>query len=124
LARLRSLHLLEDPLLRSEIDAALQTTCAHAFGSSHSLCCGDLGNLELLLQADIILGDPRWRRELDRQTARLLGAGAWRCATVGGLPSPALLTGLTGIGYGLLRLARPDQVPSVLTLDSLECPGR
>jgi type 2 lantibiotic biosynthesis protein LanM len=123
LARLHALRLLEDPVLRTEIDAALQTTCTHGFGGYHTLCCGDLGNLELLLQADSVLADPRWRRELDRQTARIVGAATWRCASPGGLLSPGLMTGLAGIGYGLLRLARPDQVPSVLTLGALGQPG-
>ncbi|HYO51923.1 hypothetical protein [Archangium sp.] len=30
--------------------------------------------------------------------------------------TPGLLMGLAGIGYGLLRLAAPERVPSVLTL--------
>jgi lantibiotic modifying enzyme len=30
--------------------------------------------------------------------------------------TPGFLTGLAGIGYGLLRLALPDRVPSALLL--------
>jgi len=30
--------------------------------------------------------------------------------------SPGLMTGLAGIGYGLLRLAEPSRVPPVLLL--------
>jgi hypothetical protein len=30
--------------------------------------------------------------------------------------TPGLMIGLAGIGYGLLRLARPNDVPSVLQL--------
>jgi lantibiotic modifying enzyme len=33
-----------------------------------------------------------------------------------GVEVPGLMTGLSGIGYGLLRLARPELVPSVLAL--------
>jgi Lanthionine synthetase C-like protein len=33
-----------------------------------------------------------------------------------GVESPGLMTGLAGIGYGLLRLAEPTRVPSVLVL--------
>jgi lantibiotic modifying enzyme len=33
--------------------------------------------------------------------------------------SPGLMTGLSGIGYQLLRLAEPARIPSVLTLTSL-----
>jgi type 2 lantibiotic biosynthesis protein LanM len=38
------------------------------------------------------------------------------CGTPGGVPTPGLLTGLAGIGYGLLRLAFADRVPPVLLL--------
>ena len=31
--------------------------------------------------------------------------------------SPGLMTGLAGIGYGLLRLAEPTRMPSVLVLE-------
>jgi lantibiotic modifying enzyme len=40
------------------------------------------------------------------------------CATPGGVETPGLMLGLAGIGYGLLRLADPDRVPSVLALEA------
>jgi lantibiotic modifying enzyme len=36
------------------------------------------------------------------------------CGTPGRVPTPGLLSGLAGIGYGLLRLGFPGRVPSVL----------
>ncbi len=54
---------LDDPEVRAEIDAAIETTLAFGHGSSHALCHGSLGNLELLLQAGEHLGSDRWRRE-------------------------------------------------------------
>lgn len=36
--------------------------------------------------------------------------------------SPGLLTGLAGIGYGLLRLAAPSAVPSVLLMEGMTWP--
>jgi lantibiotic modifying enzyme len=39
------------------------------------------------------------------------------CGTPGGVSTPGLLTGLAGIGYGLLRLGFPEQVPAVLPLE-------
>ncbi|WP_436498560.1 type 2 lanthipeptide synthetase LanM family protein [Actinokineospora sp. HUAS TT18] len=38
--------------------------------------------------------------------------------TPGGVSTPGLLSGVTGIGYGLLRLGFADRVPSVLLLQS------
>jgi type 2 lantibiotic biosynthesis protein LanM len=119
LARLRALRHRDDANARAEIDAALRTTLAGGFGGNHSLCHGDLGNLELLLQAAETLGEPRWRAEVDRLAAAALEGierDGWRCANPLGVESPGLMTGLAGIGYGLLRLAEPARVPSVLVL--------
>jgi type 2 lantibiotic biosynthesis protein LanM len=120
LARLRLLPHLDDRVLREEIDTALQTTLAHGFGHNHSLCHGDLGNLELLLQASQALAEPQWRAEVDRLAALILESierDGWRCGVPLGVESPGLMTGLAGIGYGLLRLAEPTRVPSVLVLE-------
>ena len=38
------------------------------------------------------------------------------CGTQTSLASPGLMAGLAGIGYGLLRLACSERVPSVLVL--------
>jgi len=75
-----------------------------------SLCHGELGVIEALSTCRPSMAT--------RRTALLLGTldehGA-RCATPGGVPSPGLLTGLAGIGHGLLRQGFP--VPSVLLLE-------
>jgi len=120
LARLRSLDLADDPDVRAEIAAALETTLRDGFGRNHSLCHGDLGNLELLLQAQRVLGGS-WQPHIERLTATVLDsieAGGWRSGIPYGVETPGLMAGLAGIGYGLLRMAEPERVPSVLVLDS------
>lgn len=119
LARLSSLPYLDDPELLTEINTALQNTMAHGFGLNHSLCHGDLGNIELLLQASQVLDDPQWRAKVDHfaaVTLESISRDGWLCGIPSGVESPGLMTGLAGIGYGLLRLADPARVPSVLTL--------
>ncbi|HEY0733850.1 MAG TPA: type 2 lanthipeptide synthetase LanM family protein [Herpetosiphonaceae bacterium] len=119
LSRLGLLPQLEDADLRAEIEIALQTTCKHGFGLNHSLCHGDLGNLELLLQAGMLLDDPHWQAETRRIASLVVESidrHGWRSGIPLGVESPGLMTGLAGIGYGLLRLAAPEQVPSVLLL--------
>ncbi|MBV9036984.1 MAG: type 2 lantipeptide synthetase LanM family protein, partial [Acidobacteriaceae bacterium] len=119
LGRLLSLRHLDDSKIRAEIDAALKTTVAQGFGRNHSLCHGDLGNLELLLQASQTLGDRRWSVHLERFASIILESierDGWLCANPLGLQSPGLMTGLAGIGYELLRLAEPVRVPSILAL--------
>ncbi|MBW4577388.1 MAG: type 2 lantipeptide synthetase LanM family protein [Aphanothece sp. CMT-3BRIN-NPC111] len=121
LARLRSLRWVDNPSIRAEINAALATTLAHGFGKNHSLCHGDLGNLELLLQAShihILKHDELAR--FNRITAGILDSiqqHGWIGGIPSGVESPGLMTGLAGIGYQLLRLAAPEIVPSVLLLD-------
>jgi len=120
LARLHSLLYVDDTATRAEIDTAQETTLANGFGDNHSLCHGDLGNLELLLQTSETFTDTERRGQLNRLAAVILEdieRNGWRCANPVGIESPGLMTGLTGIGYGLLRMVEPKIVPSVLMLE-------
>jgi type 2 lantibiotic biosynthesis protein LanM len=128
LGRLRCLPYLKDSHIQAkqihaEIDAAIETTLAQGFGGNHSLCHGGLGNLDLLLQANESLEDAQedtqWQPQIDRLAALMLESiqqQGWQCGIPLGVESPGLMTGLAGIGYGLLRLAEPTRLPSVLVL--------
>ena len=90
------------------------------FGRNHSLCHGDLGNLDVLAQVSRSTGDVALARTCDRILAMTLAsidADGLRCGVPLGVESPSLMNGLAGIGYGLLRAAHPERVPSVLGLD-------
>ncbi|HEY1619128.1 MAG TPA: type 2 lanthipeptide synthetase LanM family protein [Streptosporangiaceae bacterium] len=119
LSRLLSLPLAgQDPVSAREIGAALATVAAQG-PAAHCLCHGDLGNLELYLQAARVLGEPRWAAAARQRAGAILadiGQSGWICGTPLGVEVPGLLTGLAGIGYGLLRVAEPAQVPAVLAL--------
>jgi lantibiotic modifying enzyme len=120
LARIRSLPHMDDAEIRSEIKVALETTLAQGFGSNHSLCHGDLGNLELLFEAGRWLADDEWTRRSQRISAEILSSieqNGWQCGVPRGVETPGFMTGLAGIGYGLLRASAPEQIPSVLTLE-------
>jgi type 2 lantibiotic biosynthesis protein LanM len=121
LARLASLQYLDDAEVRKEIDTALKTTVREGFGTSHSLCHGDLGNVEVLLYASQVLNSRNWRECAYQFAGRTLSdirRDGWLCGGPMGVEVPGLMTGLSGIGYQMLRLAYPDRVPSVLTLES------
>ncbi|MEV4411000.1 type 2 lanthipeptide synthetase LanM [Catellatospora sp. NPDC049609] len=108
-----------DGELTAEIATAVRATLAGGFGRNHSLCHGDLGNLDLLLAA----GAPE--PTVAAVAAAILDdaqAGGWRAANPTAHPSPELMTGLAGIGYGLLRLAAPEAVPSLLMLAAPAAP--
>jgi lantibiotic modifying enzyme len=90
------------------------------FGRNHSLCHGDLGSLEFLARAAVTLDDRNLVWEARRMATTIVDdieRHGWRCGTPLGVETPGLLTGLAGIGYGLLRTVRPDLVPSVLALE-------
>lgn len=119
LARLRALAHVDDPEIRREIEAAVRTTLRHGFGLNHSLCHGDLGNLEFLLEAGRVLGDQELLGRVEEFTAAILDSidqYGLLCGTPKAIETPGLMTGIAGIGYGLLRLAAPERVPSILTL--------
>ena len=119
MGRLQCLPYLKDSQIQAEIDAAIETTLVQGFGSNHSLCHGDLGNLDFLVQASEGLQDARRQPQIDRRAALILESiqqQGWQCGVPLGVESPGLMTGLAGIGYGLLRLAEPTQIPSVLVL--------
>jgi lantibiotic modifying enzyme len=119
LARSRALQHLNDPKLGDEIDVALNTTLTRGFGGSHCLCHGDMGNLDLLLEAGQALNDRGWRAQADRLAAMIVDSidrDGWVCGGPGAVEMPGLMLGLAGIGYQMLRLAEPDRVPSVLAL--------
>jgi type 2 lantibiotic biosynthesis protein LanM len=110
----------DTPEIQTEIETAVRTTLAGGFGRNHSLCHGDLGNLDLLLLANTARPDLRLQPEIDRLTAEIvedIETSGWRCGLPMDVETPGLMVGLAGIGYGLLRLAAPERVPSVLTLE-------
>jgi type 2 lantibiotic biosynthesis protein LanM len=121
LARLDTLQHLHDAATQAELHSALESTLAHGFGHNHSLSHGELGNLELLLQASLKLNEPRWTAEVQRLSSAIVDTiktQGWLSGVPLGVESPGLMTGLAGIGYELLRLAAPARVPSVLVLEA------
>ena len=91
---------------------------------NHTLCHGDLGNADILLTASEVLqeADGGWTLTAlpgpRMATARESG---WICGNPLGVESPGLMTGISGIGYALLRLADPSRVPSILALEPARC---
>ena len=88
-----------------------------------SLCHGELGIAEALTVAAEITGSEavkHARRHRAGLILDMLGRYDTYCGTPGGLVTPGLLSGLAGIGYGLLRLGFAGRIPSVLLLEPAE----
>ncbi len=103
--------------------AALDTTLATPMEGPDHLCCGNLGRVEVLLKTGETLGHERLRRAAELRAAmviqRVETSGAFRLTIGGGQPKAGFFRGLAGIGYQMLRLSRPDRVPSVLAFDPI-----
>lgn len=124
LSRVAALPFIQDDLLGEESRRALGTTIAASTrpGSDPTLCHGLSGLLETLHTAR----QGAEREDIDAHVERL---ATWLLALLetrfkpeeGRAPSwwteaPSFMTGLSGIGYTLLRLAHPQSLPSVLLL--------
>ncbi|NKQ57767.1 type 2 lantipeptide synthetase LanM [Amycolatopsis sp. K13G38] len=119
LGRLATLSLMDGPEVHTEIEAALSATTRFGFDINHSLCHGALGNAELLLTAARTLRRTQDRAALEQATAVIVSSIEADGPATGvplGIETPGFMTGLAGVGYGLLRLAEPDKVPCVLLL--------
>jgi len=119
LARLGMLSDADTHMCEREIAIAVDATLASGFGYNHCLCHGDLGNLDFLLQAAEALNHQGWNAAAQRRTRRMLAEverDGWRCGNNKPIDTPGLMTGLAGVGYGMLRLAAPHTVPSVTAL--------
>ncbi|WP_420628008.1 type 2 lanthipeptide synthetase LanM family protein [Candidatus Leptofilum sp.] len=113
-------RLTDDPLIAVEVETAFHTTLREGFGQGHCLCHGDFGSLDFLISANTYLN-----LHMD-EPIELLALGTiasihsygWLCGNGLQVEEPGLMTGLAGIGFQLLRLSHPEQVPSVLALES------
>lgn len=121
--RLEASNLFNDKLLKSlRLGArrAAEATLANGFGGSHTLCHGDLGNLEMVIAVADYLQDDILQQQAQQMSIRVLENienNGYRCGGAAGRELLSLMLGLAGIGYGLLRLHSPDQVPPVLLLE-------
>lgn len=82
-----------------------------------SLCCGNLGNIELLNAAGSRLGRSEWKdlatRRLESVIADAQAAGDYRWAAGSKRFNLGLFRGISGVGYTLLRQV-DDGLPNVL----------
>jgi lantibiotic modifying enzyme len=85
-----------------------------------SLCHGLLGHGEALHDFARAVGDRALEAECLAAAATLAARhhalSAWPSGINAGGPNPSLMVGSAGIGYHLLRLARPGLAPPILTL--------
>ncbi|MGA7413740.1 MAG: type 2 lanthipeptide synthetase LanM family protein, partial [Bryobacteraceae bacterium] len=100
-----------DSPLRADLDVGLRYLAGGEIVNIGTVCCGEMGRAEVLLEAARYLNRP----ELEVQARQRAS-----CVVAGLLPAserpfiPGFFQGSAGIGYGLLRLIAPDRLPSIL----------
>jgi type 2 lantibiotic biosynthesis protein LanM len=117
IARIGAYNQLPSNYILDEINVAVATTIRHGFGGNHSVCHGDLGNMEfLILLRDKLPQHDIWQRELIQLTQPVLKSLSqnWVCGIPVPIKIPGLMLGLAGMGFELLRLADSTLVPSIL----------
>jgi type 2 lantibiotic biosynthesis protein LanM len=121
LARLGGLDVLDDAVVRRDLEIALERTAIGDDSGVDHLCCGNLGRVDVLIEASARLREPRLRADAVRLVSRVVQRarrthgyrlqGELFGATYF---DPSFFHGIGGIGYALLRVARPGTLPCVL----------
>jgi lantibiotic modifying enzyme len=101
-----------------DLDIALETTLNKGFGGGHSLCYGNFGNLELLINLASFSRDDQLRATYRQLASSMLQEGiksGFQLARANRY-TPGLMNGITGVIYQSLRVHDPEKVPSLLSL--------
>jgi lantibiotic modifying enzyme len=107
----------------STIEAAALSVSERSTNGLDQVCCGAFAGVEFLTCAGRSLNRPKWQDSAWGIAAAVVGragrTGGFRLLP--GVPhdyaGPSFFQGIAGIGYGLLRLADPDALPSILALE-------
>ncbi|MBP2580410.1 type 2 lantibiotic biosynthesis protein LanM [Streptomyces sp. PvR006] len=110
---------LADPHLAAWARGTAERLGQNGAAPDDSLCHGEAGLCELLGHTALPEGRPHWLRRAGALLASVEESDA-RSGAPDGVPHPGLLTGLAGIGHGLLRAGFPERVPSLLLLRTTE----
>jgi len=123
LARLGGLAILDTEAIRQQIAIALNTTQQALVWGLDSVCWGTLGRIEPLLLAAQVLDQPDLLTTARQASKKVLTTaqtqGLFHVFERGSpdMINPGFFHGLSGIGYALLRIAHPHQLPSILLLE-------
>jgi lantibiotic modifying enzyme len=113
------------PAILHGIESAMRSVVQWQPAQADHLCCGALGRVEALLVAGTQLGRDDAIEAARRLAARVIdrarARGHFRLSGAGTdyrVFDPGFFQGLSGIGYELLRVSRPSDLPSVAGFDA------
>jgi type 2 lantibiotic biosynthesis protein LanM len=97
---------------------AARSCLSSSLGKNYSLCHGDLGLVDVLLKSAESMDDAEHVIQVQQLTDRVCKSMFLEGDGIrADLNSVGIMNGIAGIGYGLLRIVSPKEVPSVLALD-------
>jgi type 2 lantibiotic biosynthesis protein LanM len=120
LGRLGCIECESSSQIHSDIATALHTTLHTPLQEIDHACCGNIGRVEIMLTASRKLAEKSWGLHAYDLASQILSRARHRgqFAIFNDFPgtvfNPSFFQGAAGIGYHLLRLARPDCLPCVL----------
>lgn len=113
--------ILTDQELSADLAWSARSVRTDGVGRNDCLCHGSLGNLAILQAISECLDDPEnLAAEIDREAidiAHRLMTDSPSTDLPFGLASAGFLTGISGLGYGLLRLTSHSGMPDALCLE-------
>ncbi|WP_077595999.1 lanthionine synthetase LanC family protein [Oceanobacillus kimchii] len=108
---------IDNPTIQNEIKVALDTVLQFGFGRNRSLCHGDMGNLSII-QGYKHLNDVKYTiKKVENFLYDYFSNHNLNKGTSRGVESIGLMIGLSGIGYGFLKIF-DDSVPNILALET------
>lgn len=104
--------------VRQELEVAIGTTQAAVHSEIDTLCCGNMGRVDALIEAAKFLG----RNDLHLDAVRQARAVADRAAERGSFgwivgndrDNLGLFAGIAGVGFAMLRSEQPEKLPCIL----------
>lgn len=122
ISRLMIKQHVQDKFLDSEVQIAMNNLGDFGFKNNHNLSHGNMGDTELFLLSALHYEDDQllWKaRNIAKQVLDdIKNSSQYHVDSPANIESLGLFTGISGIGFQLLRLRNPKEIPSVLTLEN------
>lgn len=118
LARTGMLATLNTRIIREDIKTAMKTTCQTSLSHLDHWCCGNIGRAEILLTVALKTSNSHWKQAALSITSQIIQkahqSSGFEASFRYALFDPTLFKGYAGLGYHLLRLVAPEQLPCIL----------
>lgn len=104
----------------NDLKKSIKKTILNGFGRNHTLCHGDLGTLDFLLEVNKLNSELIHKSDLDEIKNAIIKSifdNGPICSTSSKITTFGLMTGISGIGLQLLKIAYPDIIPSILLIE-------